>query len=78
MTTIIEKTPILESLEQNVRDARRAVARGRRVAEDYVDEAALQVRRHPLSAVGIAVTAGILAGCVLGFALGRRAGDRPR
>lgn len=85
MTTIIDKTreavsdrlnPAWESLEQNVREARRAVARGRRAAEDYADEAALQVRRHPLSALGIAVTTGILAGCVMGFLMGRRGGHR--
>jgi ElaB/YqjD/DUF883 family membrane-anchored ribosome-binding protein len=83
MTTMIDKTreavsdrldPAFESLEQRVRDARRAVEHGRRVAEDGIDEAALLVRRHPLSSVGLAVSLGILAGCVLGFAVGRRTG----
>ena len=69
-------SPTLESLEQNLRDARRAVAHGRRVAEDVVDEATLHIRRHPLSSTALAETAGMLAGCVLGFALGLQAGHR--
>lgn len=68
--------PALESLEQNLRDARRAVARGRRVAEDVVDEATVRIRRHPLSATALAATAGMLAGCVIGFVLGWQAGHR--
>jgi ElaB/YqjD/DUF883 family membrane-anchored ribosome-binding protein len=68
--------PALESLEQNVRDAHSAMAHGRRVAEDFVDGATLRVRRHPLSSTALAVTAGMLAGCVLGFALGWQAGHR--
>ena len=68
--------PALESLEHNVRDARRAMAHGRRVAEDWVDGATLQVRRHPWGSTALAVTAGMFAGCVLGFALGWQAGHR--
>ena len=65
--------PVRESLEQNVRDARRAMAHGRRVADDLVDGATLQVRRHPVSSTVLAATAGMIAGCVLGFALGWKA-----
>jgi hypothetical protein len=68
--------PALESLEQNVRDARSAMAHGRRVAEDFVGGATLRVRRHPLSSTALAVIAGMLAGCVLGFALGWQADHR--
>lgn len=68
--------PALESLEQNLRDARRAMAHGRRLAEDAVDGATLRIRRHPLSSTALAATAGIIAGCVMGFALGWRAGHR--
>jgi hypothetical protein len=66
--------PALKSLEQNVRDARRAIAQGRRVTEDVVDRATLRVRRHPLSSMAFALSAGALAGCMIGFALGRKAG----
>jgi ElaB/YqjD/DUF883 family membrane-anchored ribosome-binding protein len=68
--------PALESLEQNLRDARRAMAHGRRVAEDVVDEATLRIRRHPLGSTALAASVGILAGCVMGFALGWQAGHR--
>jgi len=66
----------LESLEQNLSDARRAMAHGRRAAEDLVDGATLRIRRHPLSSTALAATVGVLAGCVIGFALGRQAGHR--
>lgn len=68
--------PARESLEQNVRDARRAMAYGRRAAEDLVDDATLQVRRHPWRSVTLAVTAGVTAGCMVGFGLGKLAGRR--
>jgi ElaB/YqjD/DUF883 family membrane-anchored ribosome-binding protein len=85
MTTAIETAkeavservnPMVKSLEQNVREARGAMAHGRRAAGDFVDETALRVRRHPWGSVGLAVTAGALAGCVMGFALGWQAGHR--
>ena len=70
-------TPALESLEHNVRDARRAMARGRRTAEDFVDEATVRVRQQPLTAMALAVSAGALAGCLIGFALGWKAHTTP-
>jgi ElaB/YqjD/DUF883 family membrane-anchored ribosome-binding protein len=69
--------PALESLEQNVWEARRAMAHGRRAAGDLVDETALRVRRHPLGSVGLALATGALAGCVMGFVLGWQAGRSP-
>jgi ElaB/YqjD/DUF883 family membrane-anchored ribosome-binding protein len=68
--------PALESLEQQLHDARRAMAHGRRAAEDLVDGATLLIRRRPLSSTALAATVGMLAGCVMGFALGRQAGHR--
>jgi ElaB/YqjD/DUF883 family membrane-anchored ribosome-binding protein len=68
--------PALESLEQNMRDARRAMAHGRRAAEDLIDGATLRLRHHPVSSTALAVSAGVLAGCLLGFALGCQAGHR--
>lgn len=62
----------VETIEQNMRKARRAVAHGKRTAEDVIDTASLSVRRHPMSAVMLAAGAGALAGCVLGYVLGRR------
>jgi hypothetical protein len=68
--------PALESVEQNVRDARRAIGRGRRAAEDFAADAALRVRRHPLRSVTVAMTTGAAAGCLIGFGLGWVAGRR--
>jgi ElaB/YqjD/DUF883 family membrane-anchored ribosome-binding protein len=70
--------PALESLEQNVHDARRLMSRGRRKAEDLVDETALRVRERPLTSVALAAGAAALAGCMIGFALASKAGRGTR
>lgn len=64
-------SPALDTLDENIRQARRAIVDGRHAAEDFAAGAALQVRRHPLSALALAAGAGALAGCLFGFALGR-------
>lgn len=68
--------PALEAIEENVRDARRAVVAGRHAVEDCAAETTLQVRRHPFTAVGLAVGIGSLVGCLVGFAFGRRGRSR--
>lgn len=60
--------PTRESVEHAVRSARRAVNEARAATEDFVQGTSLEVRRHPLTAVGLAATGGLLAGCVFGFA----------
>ena len=60
--------PTRESVEQAVRTARRAATGARAAAEDFVAGTALEVRRYPLTAVGVAVTAGLVTGCVFGAA----------
>ena len=64
--------PILAAFDENVRDARRAVAAARHAVEDRAAQTALQVRRHPFVSLGIAVGAGALLGCAIAFTLGRR------
>lgn len=59
--------PTLESIEEAVRTARRAMSTARTTTEDFVDQASLTVRRHPLIAVGVAAGAGLVTGCVFGF-----------
>jgi len=60
-----------ESMEHNVRQARRAVTRGQYAAEDLADATALEVRRRPLASVGLAAAAGAFLGCLVGYASGR-------
>jgi len=60
--------PTLESVEQAARNARRAVNGARAATEDFVAGTTLEVRRHPLTAVGLAAAAGIVTGCAFGFA----------
>ena len=63
------KTAVADALEEGVHAARRAMKHGLGVAEDMMDEAAHEVKRHPLPAVATAsilsFTAGVLAGWLL-------------
>ena len=71
-------TPALETLKENVREARRAIVHGRRAAQDFVAGTALRVRWRPMTALALAAGAGALAGCLIGLALGGRAPGRAR
>ena len=75
--TITERmAPALEAFEANVRQARRTFTARRHAAEDFGAEAALQVRRHPLSAVALAAAVGLVGGCLIGLAFGWQVGSR--
>jgi ElaB/YqjD/DUF883 family membrane-anchored ribosome-binding protein len=69
--------PIRAAVDENMRDVRRAITAGRRAVEDCTDEAVIQVRRHPFMSLGFAVGAGMVLGCVCGFAIARFSGPRP-
>ena len=60
--------PTLESMEEAIRTTRRAVNSARNATEDFVAGTTLEVRRHPLTAIGLAATAGLMAGVVFGLA----------
>ena len=62
--------PTIESVEENLRQARQAVNTVRHAAEDAMGEAAQRIRRHPLSSVGGAAIAGVFAGALVGFGAG--------
>ena len=62
--------PTADSLEEKLREARRTVTDARHAVEDAVTEAGLNIRRHPLRAVGAAVVAGAAAGLLVGFGAG--------
>jgi ElaB/YqjD/DUF883 family membrane-anchored ribosome-binding protein len=60
--------PTLESMEETARAARRAVRTARNATEDFVAGTTLEVRRHPLMAVAVAATAGLMTGVAVGVA----------
>jgi len=64
--------PVIATVKEDLREARRAVAAGRQAVEDRADDVRIKVRRHPFAAVGIAMGAGMLLGCAIGFTAGRR------
>ena len=60
-----------EVVEDGINTAKRAVKQGRRAAEDWVDDAEYQVKKHPLSAVGVSFGIGMGLGAVIGMLLAR-------
>jgi ElaB/YqjD/DUF883 family membrane-anchored ribosome-binding protein len=62
--------PALDTLDETMRQGRRAFVRGQHAAEDAAAAATLIVRRRPLSALMIAAGAGALAGGLIGFVVG--------
>jgi ElaB/YqjD/DUF883 family membrane-anchored ribosome-binding protein len=68
--------PALETLDENMRKARRLFVRGRHAAEDAVAAAALEVRRRPAAALVAIAGAGALVGLAVGFMIGSRCGRR--
>lgn len=65
--------PIRAAIHAKAREVRRAATAGYQAVEDCADASALQVRRHPLAAVGLAAGVGLLVGCVIGIVVDRRA-----
>ena len=62
--------PVLESIEDRARRARRAIAGARQATEDAAADVRFEVRRHPLAAMGLAAAAGVFAGCLFGLVAG--------
>ena len=60
--------PTLQSMENAVRSAKQTVNSARHATEDFVAGTALEIRRHPLTAVGFAAAAGVVTGIAFGFA----------
>ena len=72
MTTATVQETVKEMTEEARRTARRAAAQGRQAAEDLLDTAQLQVRRHPIETLGWTFAAGAVLGCIAGFAMRRK------
>jgi ElaB/YqjD/DUF883 family membrane-anchored ribosome-binding protein len=64
-------TPTLDTLDDKVRQGRRAIVRGQHAVEDAASAAASGIRRRPLSAVTMTALVGALVGGLIGFGLGR-------
>lgn len=60
--------PTLQSMENAVRSAKHTVNSARNATEDFVAGTTLEIRRHPLTAVGFAAAAGLVTGVAFGFA----------
>ncbi len=56
----------------NLRWVKRGVQRGLWKVEDWADEAALYIRRHPYRVLGLALGSGLAVGALLGARLGRK------
>ena len=65
------KEAVADALDDGAKAAKRAVKQGRRAAEDLVDDAEHQVKRHPLGAVGASLGVGLGLGVVIGMLLAR-------
>lgn len=68
--------PAFDTLDETIRQGKRAMVRGQHAAEDAAAAATLVVRHRPLSAVMVAAGAGALAGGLVGFGLGWLARSR--
>ncbi len=61
------KTVVADALEDGVHAARRAMKHGLFVAEDLMDDAAHEVKRHPLQAVATTSIMSFAAGVAVGW-----------
>jgi ElaB/YqjD/DUF883 family membrane-anchored ribosome-binding protein len=68
--------PVLDALEDAVREGRKTFLRGQHAAEDAAATATLHIRRHPMAAVLASAGAGALAGALVGAAVGWMTGRR--
>jgi len=63
------KTAVADALEDGVHAARRAMKHGLSVAEDIMDDATHEVKRHPLQAVATTSVLSFTAGILVGWAI---------
>ena len=63
------KSAVADALEDGVHAARRAMKHGLSVAEEMMDDAAHEVKRHPLSVVASTSVVSFAAGVVVGWLL---------
>ena len=65
------KEIVADAFADGVGNARRALKRGRRSAEDALDSAAYQVKRRPLESVSVTFGIGLVCGLAVGWLASR-------
>lgn len=65
------KEVMSEAVEDGFNATRRAVKKGRRAAEDLIDDAEYQVKQHPFGSVGVSFGVGLGLGALIGILLAR-------
>ena len=62
---------VKEAVEDKLGEARRTVKRGRRAAEDLVDDAEYRIKQRPFSALGVSFGIGMGLGAAIGVLMAR-------
>jgi ElaB/YqjD/DUF883 family membrane-anchored ribosome-binding protein len=65
------KESVVDVVDDGINAAKRAVRKGRRAAEDLIDDAEYKVKQHPMKALGVCLGIGLGLGAVIGVFLGR-------
>jgi ElaB/YqjD/DUF883 family membrane-anchored ribosome-binding protein len=60
------KEAMTDAVENGIDSAKRSVKRGRRAAEDLVDDAEYQIKHRPFSALGVTFGIGLGLGAAIG------------
>ncbi|MGQ0649075.1 MAG: hypothetical protein ACT4P7_16080 [Gemmatimonadaceae bacterium] len=66
------KAALGDTVDEQLRVARRAVRRTQHAAEDLADGVRLQTRREPMKSLGIALGVGALIGLMIGWGARKR------
>ncbi len=72
METATVRKMVNDSISETAQEAARLAKRGRRIAEDVIEDAEDSVRHHPLTTVAVATAGAFLVGTLVGFLLGRK------
>jgi ElaB/YqjD/DUF883 family membrane-anchored ribosome-binding protein len=70
------KEAVADAVEDGFGAAKRAVKKGRRVAEDLVDDTECRVKQHPFNALGVSFGIGLGLGAAIGVLLARNGRGR--
>jgi ElaB/YqjD/DUF883 family membrane-anchored ribosome-binding protein len=63
---------VADAIEDGVGAVRRAAKQGGDAAEEFLDDTAGRLKRHPMLTVGATFAVGVMAGTLLGWTIKRR------